>query len=133
MSKGLKDRLIPEHIKPNGGCEIMTKQKYVGVGTSLDDATKNLYEVAQKNGVVGNPAEVEYTCRVKVGRNYVSGQPNTDYEKAFTSALEEAKVKDAKKLEVFAAGTYAAVEQAKPKAAGAAASSRASESLTDLF
>ena len=113
----------------------MTNQKYVGVGTSLDDATKNLYEVAQKNGTVGNPAEVEYTCRVKVGKNYVAGQPNTDYEKAFASALEEAKVskKDTKKLEVFATGTYAVAEQAKPKAAGAAASSRASGSLTDLF
>lgn len=113
----------------------MTNQKYVGVGMSLDDATKNLYEVAQKNGAVGDLAGVEYTCRVKVGRNYISGQPNTDYETAFTSALEEAKVtkKDVKKLEVFAAGTYAAVEQAKPKAAGAAGSSRASGSLTDLF
>ncbi len=113
----------------------MTDQKYVGAGTSLDDATRKLYKAAQNKGVVGRPTEVEYHCRVKVGENYISGQPSADYGTALASALEEAKVteKDAKELEVFATGTYAAVEQAKPKAAGAAASPRASGSLTDLF
>ena len=119
----------------------MTKRKYIGTGKSVHEAIDDLAAVAEKNDIGGSPTEIIYTCAIKVGRRFVKGKPNKDYDEAMKSAMEQAKVPedrlDDHKLKIQAKGTYAlpaeeGKQEAQPRPSGSCAENYSLPTLTDL-
>jgi len=114
----------------------MTDLNYSGLGSSQEEARKELTNVAKKNGLNLEPTKVEYQCVLQIEEKRYEGNPNSDYGMAFASVLEEAGLSTSEikseDLEVVARGTYATQTKAKPRPSGSI-KEKSSRTITDLF
>ena len=117
----------------------MVDKFYSGKGTTPQEAKEQLLNTAKGAGVTNLESTVQYEVSVAGKRGkVVSGKANQNYELAFASALQAAKV-DADKFdpaksayEVTAKASYQAAEGDR-KPSGSAPAGYSGKSLTDLF